>query len=288
VDEAVVNGGALSYTQGPDFAVNSTFTMNGGSWVQVGVGNWIDFGIGAGKTGVMVLAAGAIFDSGSAGNLFLGRGNGQGLVTINGGTFIVTNVSNVELHMQGAGSRLNLNGGVIHAGFVSFDGDNDCLLQISTGELRIARGDFFQGIWKSSDAHVNFVTTNGSIFIDHITTATMGDLLSNGKIQYNNVVDTNVVKAVDEGTGIRITASTSSSPASPAPPPTGLQAHLSGGVLTLTITNLTLNTTNIISRTADLPGAVWSPVYEFVAQGAVSNYMEPAANAAAIYRVTSE
>jgi hypothetical protein len=281
LDQAIVNGGNITWTTVLDFAVNSTFTMNGGSWIQVGVGNWIDIGIG-GKTGIFSLGSGAVFDTGSAGNFFLGRGAGLGFMTINGGTLIVTNNAGAELHVQGG--VIDLNGGLIDASLVSFDGSSNSFINLNSGELRIAKGNVFQGIFSSAGGHVNFITgSDASIFIDNLTTATMGGLLTSGKIRYNNAATTNLV-AVDEGTGIRITLGDVPGVIDPV----DLSATLFGNLFTVLLTDVTIGTTNHIDVTTNLTSDEWTTLLTFVAEGTETFYADVATNSAAFYRVVTE
>ena len=178
---------------------------------------------------------------------------------------------------------MNLNSGQADLNLISFDGSSNCFFNLYGGELRLRRGDHFQGIFSSAGGHINFANENGTLFIDNLTTATMGTILTDGRIQYQNQINTNVLSAVDEGTGIRITA------ASPAPsiPPAVLSATLTGGLLTLTATNLTVAATNSLERAAALSGSTWTTVSVFVATGTATNISEAAAQQAAYYRLLS-
>lgn len=282
VDDAIVNGGSITWTTATDFAVNSSFALNGGSWLQVGVGNWIDIGIGS-KTGFVTMGSGTVMDSGSAGNFFLGRGLGLGFMTINGGTLIVTNNSGAELHVQGG--AVDLNDGLIDVNLVSFDGATNSFINLNSGELRIAKGTIFQGIFRASGAgYVNFLTgSDATIFIDNLTTATMGGLLTDGRIQYNGAITTNLV-AVDEGTGIRITLGDVTGVIDPV----DLSATLSGDLFTVLMANLTIGTTNHVDITTNLNSDAWTTLLTFVAEGTESFYADVATNSAAFYRVVTE
>lgn len=283
VDEAIVNGGNITWTTATDFAQNSSFTMTGGTWTQVGNNNWIDFGIG-GKTGVCTFSGSAVFNSGSADNVFLGRGGGIGKVTINGARLVVTNNSGAEVHVQGDGAFLNLNSGTVEVNLISFDGNSNCFVNLSGGELRILKGNVFQGIFRAAGGYVNFATgASASIFIDNLTTNTMGGLLTDGRVQVANVVNPAALIAVDEGTGVRITTISTSPSVSPA----GLSGKITNGVFTLTATNLTVNATNMIDRARDLSGNTWTTIYSFTASGTTTNFSEVATNVPAFYRVIS-
>lgn len=242
-DTAVINAGAVTYTPGGDFIVNSSLDIaSGASWTQTSSGAWIKFG-NTGFTGVVNVSGS--FNAGGAGNLFVGNG-GTGQVSVTGGSLVANNVivagtgsflavsaggsvsatgmtitTPSAVSISGAGSAINmatselkpnsvaavtLTGGTLNVNRLGFDGAGANTVVLNSGRINITDGVNFNGIFSAGgDDYVNFTGTSGVVFLG--TDATLSNAnaaIADGRVRLNGAINLAAFQANTVTGGVEI------------------------------------------------------------------------------------
>lgn len=235
---AVINTGAIQYNAGPDFTLGGggSFTLNGGSWTQIGGISWINIG-NAGTAGTLNVAGGT-FNMGTAGNIRIGFGGGAGVVNVTGGSFVdsggfdlqssgsflisggTASVANNLVVQSGSTFGLSgtgaltvgnefqpdhgsMTGGTMNISNILAFQSGAASFTLSSGQMNIARGDFFDGIFAPAGSYLNFNSgSTGILFIDN--RSTIGSLLTDGRIRIDGVTNASAFDWQTSGSGIQI------------------------------------------------------------------------------------
>lgn len=238
---ATINGGAVTYTAGPDLFISngSTLQINGGSWTQAGGISWIQM------SGGNLVVAGGTFNQGTAGNIVR---NASSSITVSSG---VANLSGNFLHdltnsgtftISGSGTvnianefkpltTFTMSGGKLTANLISF-ADGPGGINLTGGTLQVNGGAFGNGIYGGGPTKgINFSSDSvGSVFINNFTAAnlTSSNFLTNGTIQLAGAVNAGAFTIVEADGGVYVSLGTIPEPST--------YATLAGvGVLGLTV-----------------------------------------------------
>ncbi len=192
-DTATIGGSYnVDYQAGPDFIVNSTFSLqDSATWTQTGGIAWMQFGTGAGAAGTVNLSGSSIFDTGTAQLLILGRDGGSANLNISGTAQLnaptewgleaynshLTVADNASLTIANRalfenGSSMQITGGTVDIGATSGDWvfANGSSFSMDDGVATLGPGEFkldsSQGMLSGGDLNVGFLAFLGTGVMD--------------------------------------------------------------------------------------------------------------------------
>ncbi|GHC03491.1 PEP-CTERM sorting domain-containing protein [Cerasicoccus arenae] len=216
-DDAVLNASA-QYDPGGDFVLQggSTLTVqNGGHWEQINGVAWIQ-GVG----GNLVVEAGGIFDTGTAGNMIRDAGTSisvGGTFSYNAGNFIYDPV-NFGSFALSSGANLNVSGEFqpltafsFNSG-VSFVGGSVMATTINTTIVTVDgasvslvdNGPSIAGLFgfDGTNGYVDFTSNGGSISLSDVDSPTeVETAINTGLYRYEGAIDPTNITFIDLGGG---------------------------------------------------------------------------------------